>query len=69
MFDISKKIDELAACKPARRKGRRRRALSLHEEVLSLVQNANAQVAQERHVTPRSALTGNETFIVIIIIS
>ena len=31
--------------------------LSLHEEVLSLVENANSQVDEERRVTPRAALT------------
>ena len=57
MYDLNKKIDELGACKPARSKRKRRRALSLHEEVLSLVQNANSQVADERRVVPRDALT------------
>ena len=56
MYDLNKRIDKLAVCKPARKK-KRPRALSLHEEVLSLVQNANSQVAEERHVVPRSALT------------
>lgn len=56
MYDINKKIDELAACKPARSK-KRRRSLSLHQEVLSLVELANSHAPQERHVVPRAALT------------
>lgn len=56
-YDINKKIEQLAMCKPARKKSRKkRRSYSLHQEVLSLVGKANANARPERRVIPRSAL-------------
>lgn len=56
-YDINKKIEQLAMCKPARKKSKRKRkSYSLHQEVLSLVGQANAHALPERRVVPRSAL-------------
>ena len=55
-YDVNKKIEQLAMCKPARKKNRKRRSYSLHQEVLSLVGKANVNVRPERRVVPRSAL-------------
>ena len=55
---LNEKIDRTLKRKAARKKSDSNfmPVLSLHEQVLSLVKEANSKVPQERHVTPRSAL-------------
>ena len=55
---LNEKIERTLKRKAARKKNDSNfmPVLSLHEQVLSLVKEANSKVPQERHVTPRSAL-------------
>ena len=55
---LNEKIDRTLKRKAARKKNDSNfmPVLSLHEQVLSLVKEANSKIPQERHVTPRSAL-------------
>ena len=55
---LNEKIERTLKRKAARKKNDSNflPVLSLHEQVLSLVKDANSKVPQERHVTPRSAL-------------
>ena len=56
---LNEKIERTLKRKAARKKNDSNYmpVLSLHEQVLALVKEANSKVPQERHVTPRSALT------------
>jgi hypothetical protein len=55
---LNEKIERALKRKAARKKNDSNflPVLSLHEQVLSLVKEANSKVPQERHVTPRSVL-------------
>jgi hypothetical protein len=55
---LNEKIERTLKRKAARKKNDSNflPVLSLHEQVLSLVKEANSKVSEERHVTPRSAL-------------
>jgi hypothetical protein len=55
---LNEKIERALKRKAARKKNDSNflPVLSLHEQVLSLVKDANSNVSEERHVTPRSAL-------------
>ena len=55
---LNEKIDHTLKRKAARKKNDSNfiPVLSLHEQILSLVKEANSKVSHERHVTPRSAL-------------
>ena len=55
---LNEKIERTLKRKAARKKNDSNfmPVLSLHEQVLALVSEANSKVPQERHVTPRSAL-------------
>ena len=55
---LNEKIERTLKRKAARKKNDSNflPVLSLHEQVLSLVKEANSKVSHERHVTPRSAL-------------
>ena len=56
---LNDKIERTLKRKAARKKNDSNYmpVLSLHQQVLALVSEANSKVSQERHVTPRSALT------------
>jgi hypothetical protein len=56
---LNDKIERTLKRKAARKKNDSNYmpVLSLHQQVLALVKEANSKVSQERHVTPRSALT------------
>jgi hypothetical protein len=56
---LNDKIERTLKRKAARKKNDSNYmpVLSLHQQVLDLVKEANSKVSQERHVTPRSALT------------
>jgi len=56
---LNEKIERTLKRKAARKKNDSNYmpVLSLHEQVLALVKDVNSKLPQERHVTPRSALT------------